>query len=142
MIQPVVQPMQNGTDWMLLEDFLHILPDERLIFIPKGFIFDFASIPRLAWRLFPPATGKHRTPALVHDWLCATAAVTWKESADIFLNAMCESGVSYLKRYAIYWSVRGYGLFHKADPQSYHWRSLQARRINKLNIQTDLVMVL
>jgi len=40
---------------------------EQFIFvIPKGFVTDFASIPRLLWFMYPP-DGKHRGGAIPHD---------------------------------------------------------------------------
>lgn len=125
MKQPKVQSLENGRDWLLLENYVYPLNDGRTIFIPQGFIFDYASIPRIAWRLFPPATGKHRTPALIHDWLVATDVVSWKEAADIFLSTMKKAGVSPIKRYIIYLAVRSFGPFHKTDPRHHNLHTLQ-----------------
>ena len=125
MRQPKVSPMENGRDWLLLENYTYALNDGRTLFIPDGFIFDSASIPRIAWRLFPPSTGKHRTPALIHDWLCASGNVSWSDAADIFLQAMKVARVNCIKRYAIYWAVRSFGPFHKQDPRQDRLRLLQ-----------------
>lgn len=123
--------MIDGKHWELMENYVYALNDGRTLFVPRGFIYDFASIPRIAWRLFPPATGKHRTPALIHDWLCATENVTWTEAADIFLQAMKCAGVSYIKRYTIYWSVRAFEPFHKTDERQDKLRQLQKLRLEQ-----------
>ncbi len=125
MKNPLVRPLENGKDWSLEENYIYALNDGRTLFIPQGFIFDYASIPRIAWRLFPPATGKHRVPSLAHDWLCASGNVGWVEAADIFLQAMKVAGVGYFKRYTIYWAVRSFKSFHKPDPRQERLRVLQ-----------------
>lgn len=40
--------------------------EEFIFVIPKGFVTDFASIPRLLWSMYPP-DGKHRGGAIPHD---------------------------------------------------------------------------
>jgi hypothetical protein len=54
--------------WELTEDWECVLPgDEPKIVIPKGFVFDGASIPRPLWGLLSP-TGLLLIPGLVHDF--------------------------------------------------------------------------
>ncbi len=54
--------------WELIEDWEYNLPDdEPVIVIPKGFIFDGASIPRLLWGVLSP-TGLLLIPGLIHDF--------------------------------------------------------------------------
>lgn len=128
---PIVMPMENGTDWLLLEDFVYHLPSGKTIFIPKGFTFDFASTPKIAWLFFPPSTGKHRIPTLIHDWLCASGHQTWKDSADIFNYAMKQYGVPFLARNTIYYAVVFFEPFHKKDAQLAHWKARQKLQFNK-----------
>lgn len=102
----IVKPLDNGTDWELMEDYYLRLPIVGDKIINKGFVFDFASIPFIFRALFSPATGKYREPACVHDYLYRTGIVSREDSDNIFLELMKYCGVSYLKRYAIYWAVR------------------------------------
>ena len=52
--------------WEVVEDFIFQFKD--LIFlIPKGFIFDGASIPRIFWAFLSP-TGLLLIPGLIHDY--------------------------------------------------------------------------
>lgn len=52
------------SDMVLLITFKN---EEKFTFvIPKGFICDFASIPRLFWSIYPP-DGNHRYPSIPHD---------------------------------------------------------------------------
>ena len=125
MKQPIVKPLLNGKDWQLMESYVYACNDGRTVFVPAGFIFDFASVPRPIWVLFPPATGKHRTGALVHDWLCASGNVPWKEAADIFNEVMFKSGVNYTKRNVIYYFVRMFKVLHKPDPRQDRLKVLQ-----------------
>ena len=53
--------------WELIEDYALFLPFLGLnLFVPKGFIFDGASIPRVFWWLLSP-TGILFIPSLFHD---------------------------------------------------------------------------
>ena len=73
------------------------------IVVPKGFVTDLASIPRI-FRSIIPQNGKHRAPAVVHDYLCRGHEKFMPRSlADkIFLEAMKLEEVSFLKRWAMY----------------------------------------
>ena len=54
--------------WELLEDWEYEqLDNEPVILIPKGFVFDGASIPRVLWGLLSP-TGLLLIPGLIHDF--------------------------------------------------------------------------
>jgi hypothetical protein len=53
--------------WELAENWEYELPDKRIIFIPKRFVFDGASIPRPLWGILSP-TGLLLIPGLVHDF--------------------------------------------------------------------------
>ncbi len=53
--------------WMLSDDWHHRLPDGTEIVIPRGFISDGASAPRLLWAFMPPA-GPLLIPSLIHDF--------------------------------------------------------------------------
>lgn len=48
----------------------------EVIFVPPGFVTDFASIPWGLWNLFPPL-GEHARPAMIHDFLYATKGHGW-----------------------------------------------------------------
>ncbi|RLI66358.1 MAG: hypothetical protein DRO67_01245 [Candidatus Asgardarchaeum californiense] len=52
--------------WKLAENFYYNL-DGHHIYIPAGFVTDFASIPRPFWPLLSPV-GIMMIPGLMHDW--------------------------------------------------------------------------
>ena len=55
-------------NWTVAEDWLFSLPgDGRVYVIPRGFVFDGASIPRLFWWFLSPV-GILLIPGLIHDW--------------------------------------------------------------------------
>jgi hypothetical protein len=69
--------------------------------VRAGFVFDWASVPRIFWRIFPPAGDGHNlygVAALWHDWACAHrelggAVCTRAEADALFLEIMLYVGV-------------------------------------------------
>lgn len=132
----IAKQLPDGYHWELYEGFrFHVCHEdgEQFIEVPKGFVTDFASIPRGLWNIYPPAAGKHSKPAVVHDWLYkkgmlltksgGTRVVTRGEADAIFLEAMEVTGVSWLSRRIIYWGVRvggwkAWGEHRKAEKQA------------------------
>lgn len=53
--------------WIFVEDWYFVLPSGVTIIIPKGFIFDGASIPKI-FRGFLSPVGVLFIAAIVHDW--------------------------------------------------------------------------
>ncbi len=53
--------------WKLTVDWNYTLSDGTKIVIPKGFIFDGATIPRLFWSILSPV-GLFLIPSLIHDY--------------------------------------------------------------------------
>ena len=101
--------MPCGELWRMIEDW-HVEIDNDIVVIPKGFTFDFASIPRFAWFFVgSPATGKHRIPAVLHDFLYASERYIREKCDDIFYDHMKKEGVGYFKRQIIYTAVDWYG---------------------------------
>lgn len=103
-----VRPLPDGRHWELLEEFdyyLGSLDSGMYIRVPKGFVTDFASVPRIFWWLFPP-WGKYGKAAVVHDYLYHTRMFSRVVSDAIFLEAMVVLKVPLWKRLIIYWAVR------------------------------------
>lgn len=118
--------------WQLLQRFSYICANGAAITVPRGFVFDFASIPKLFWFALHP-TGALAFASVIHDWLYANKwirqggqrylrapsgkelcsrwnfaprPVSRDEADDIFLDAMKDSGVSWWKRNAAYIAVQ------------------------------------
>lgn len=56
----------------LVEDYEFTLPSFKAI-IPRGFISDGASIPRIFWSLYPPYKSEYFTACIIHDFYCQKA---------------------------------------------------------------------
>jgi hypothetical protein len=55
-------------EWVLKENYyLYLASFNRYVFVPKGFVFDFASTPRVLWPIVSP-TGVLLCAALPHDF--------------------------------------------------------------------------
>ena len=99
----------DGRTWKLTESLGFLSKKfERRFAVPANFITDFASIPRIFWRLFPP-TGKYGKAAVLHDYLYAHNGVTRSEADGVFLEAMEELEVGWLTRHTLHKAVRAGG---------------------------------
>lgn len=99
---------RNEVTWSLSAPLLYEsdrgINGKYIIAVPKGFVTDLASVPRLPLA-YLVAGGMADKAAVVHDFLYENAIGT-KEQADlIFLEAMKASGVSAWRRRLMYWAV-------------------------------------
>lgn len=97
--------LPNGRSARLIKDYKVRISDSRTITVPAGFETDFASVPRLFWRIVPP-WGRYSPAAVVHDFLYHTGLVTRVEADRIFLDLMTKLGVPTWKCRMMYWAVR------------------------------------
>ena len=77
--------------------------------IPKGFVFDGASVPRILWWLFPPA-GRYMVAALLHDYLLGLDKVSRADADAFFLLVMKKLGVAVWRRFIMWGAVRIFGI--------------------------------
>ena len=66
--------------WLLIEDWHYVLPNKRVIVIPKGFIFDGSSYPAIVWLFYSP-TGLLLIPVILHDF-CFQYNYLWAKKDD------------------------------------------------------------
>lgn len=129
-----VKVLDNGDKYELLEPFEYYIDDENgaIFCVEKGFITDFASIPRIFWNIFPPF-GKYSKAAVLHDKLCIAflakqtfnditkdsnklpnelkdKLITRKEADKYFLEAMRAVKVGRFTRFCLYFGVRLYSI--------------------------------
>lgn len=104
-----VQALGDGKHWMLLQPLIVMVPGYGVIEVEEGFVFDFASIPRIARWLYQPATGRHRASACVHDWIYETAKFPRTDCDEIFriLNEL--DGVHFISNQLMFSAVRSGG---------------------------------
>lgn len=99
-------------DYYFLEDNLEWVPNEGQNFsaveIPKGFVTDLASVPRLLWSIFPK-TGRYAYACIAHDYLYWTQSVSREEADSVLKAAMEDAKVDPVTVIGFYEIVRGFG---------------------------------
>ncbi len=101
----------DGKYWVLKEALVYEQPNTKQVFVvPRGFVTDLASVPRVFWAVFPPC-GKYTPAAVVHDYIYWYQPQTCDQKCadDLLLVAMKESNVDLVSRNAIYAGVRAAG---------------------------------
>lgn len=97
--------------WLTESGFHLMLPDERAIFVPPGFAFDKASVPRILHGYLNRDDSHVIVAALVHDYLYETQKIenkwiTRKEADEIFHGIIKQSGMRATKAWLAYMAVR------------------------------------
>ena len=100
-----VEVLEDGRTVMLVSPLIVMDSEGNLHEVPAGVTTDFASVPRLFWRMIPP-WGRYSIAAVVHDYLYQTGGVSRKEADRIFLSIMKQLNVPFWKRQAMYYAVR------------------------------------
>lgn len=94
----------DGTvKYEILEDVQY-----RSYVVPKGFISDGATVPKLFWSVFPPVDIYFKS-CILHDWLVTKTAMKWKDAADVFYESLLDDGVSKTKALIMSRAVRVWG---------------------------------
>lgn len=114
----------NAREWKLHNKLVYHVgskDSEETITVPKGFVTDFASVPRAFWWLFPP-DGKWTGGAIIHDWLyynrgAVEVIYSRKECDGIFLEAMAVLSVPRWKRVTMHGAVRSFGWIPWSKPR-------------------------
>jgi hypothetical protein len=112
---PKVQPLEDGERDQLcarLEFCYTIGTEETTLRVPKGFVTNYASTPRILWALFPPR-GPWNRAAVLHDWLYSTPGSIDRFYADAtFLLAMKALRVPWWRRVLMFRAVRWFGWWY------------------------------
>lgn len=107
--QPIVQ-RKDSVEFTLRAPYAAVWDGGR-VDVPDGFVCDLSSIPRVLHVLIPK-TGLHDGPSVIHDWLYENRKVHGESKPfcdDLFLYAMAEAGVFWLRRNVMYAGVVGAG---------------------------------
>lgn len=105
---------KNSTKSQLVGNFIVkiICNDDKeiVITVPKNYISDWSSIPRLFWFIYPPNYSEARRPAIVHDYICSHMEnkIDCGVSADIFKEFLVMEGASKTSVFFFYNAVRFY----------------------------------
>ncbi len=113
----LVPGTKNGRQlWKLVEplEFSLTLNDAGglAVTVPRGYVTDFASVPRLFWFIVPP-TGAWCPAAVVHDYLYQVPTCSRFLADAVFREAMHQLGVPFWRRVMMYYAVRLFGASHK-----------------------------
>lgn len=98
----------NHRRWELVKSYRYADAAGTII-IPKGFVTDLASVPRLFWWLIAPMELSAVAP-IVHDYLYQTGGISGRYSRrasdDLFLSIMIREHVPIWRRVLAYLAVR------------------------------------
>lgn len=92
-------------EWILAGELIYVSRAGEVFVVPRGFVTDLASIPRLLYAVIP-VNGRHRAAAILHDWLYETQRTTRAVADALFLEAMADSGVRWSQRWVMWAGVR------------------------------------
>lgn len=108
-------------DYTLCSD-LRFKVDSTEYTVPKGFVTDLASVPKLLYWKYPPHYVPFTTPAIIHDYLYYHCGlVDRKKADDILYYALLAKGVKKNTAYKFWLGVRlcGWVFFNnECDTQS------------------------
>lgn len=105
---PELTQCADGRNFRVVSPFGFWTPRTGLVSVPKGFITDLASIPRVFWNLLPPF-GKYTNAAIVHDYLYRTHLCSRAMADYVIWQGMRASRVGFAVRLLIWGNVRLFG---------------------------------
>lgn len=105
-------PTSSWRLWELHEPIEYDIGHNKSVIVPKGFVSDGPTIPRLLWNLLP-IFGSYSRAGFLHDYLCARIAIgnphpqvkTRKQADHVFLDAMKALNVGVITRTILYAGV-------------------------------------
>ena len=105
----VVQDANGARNWVLVEPFSYQTSRRQVICVPRGTVWNGASIPRFFWRVIgSPFCGRHRRPSVIHDCLWERArrgACTFSEANWAFWDGLRSEGVGPVKAWLMWAAV-------------------------------------
>ena len=105
----LVKDLMNGK-FELISDYIYQI-EEHVIKVPKSFVTDYASIPRIFRAIVLPY-GKHSGASVVHDYLYSKGCelnIERKKADKIFFEILKEEGVNPILARLMYIAVRIFG---------------------------------
>lgn len=90
----------------LISEFSFIDESSMRWSVPKNWVVDGASIPKVFWALIgSPFVGDYRKASVVHDYYCDVKTAAWQDVHKMFYHASLASGVSLIKSKVMYSAV-------------------------------------
>ena len=105
-----LQGVWEGRYFCLTSTLIYISLTGTVYEVPKGFMTDGASIPRLLWTCIGDPFGKHyRRPAALHDYLYSIPSFNRALADSMFYESMRVEGLRIHKAAAMWAAVRLFG---------------------------------
>ena len=132
MNHPNTEPV--GDTAYRLEETYWVNVGAYAVYVPKGYVYDGASVPQFCWSFGFRPDGLWRAAALIHDWLYEHGGVVnacWydngrmrdekirfsrRDADGVFLLLMKEAGVKMWKRQFMFRMVRMWGWMFWGKP--------------------------
>lgn len=105
----------SSRQWLLMEDFFYTTSEGIRIWIPAGFIFDGASIPRFLWWFLSPV-GLLLIAGLIHDFIYRNSFYFDITDGDATVRVKCNRSTADKIFYDIAYEVND---IHFADVPAY-----------------------
>ncbi len=108
-VTPICLVPEPGDRFRLCDNMIvHV--DDKYMVVPRGFVTDLASIPRILWPIFWPDDYDSIASSILHDWhYCCDAEIERKHADEIFYYGQLSRGASRLKAYIYYVGIRRIG---------------------------------
>jgi hypothetical protein len=132
----VAKLLEDGRNLQLAQPFGYVDSNGQQWDVPAGTKTDGASIPRAFWITHPPFTGKYRAAAVIHDHYCRTQSRSWRETHNVFYDAMLAGGVDDRTAKVMWGAVYRFGPRWGDGEKKKSWRDL---RPSDLKEQADFV---
>ena len=106
---PPLIPYPNGKGYVLTMEYRVTINGETVV-IPRGFLFDGASVPRAVWSIIgDPFSPEFMIPAIAHDWLYWSRQWHQEKADKALFDLLKASGVGSLRAGSMYRAVRLFG---------------------------------
>lgn len=126
--------------WVVKKGFIYYLDDSftSYVYVPKGYLTDGASVPRMFWNIIPP-WGSYGQACVLHDYLCEhyyyfdglnSFTLDRKNVNKIFNDAMKVAEVPTGKRKLIYAGVEAYRMTVN--------NGFERKNVNKVVVEHEL----
>lgn len=106
---PRCMPVMNRALVQVVEDWCFTVNGKEY-WIPAGYTFDGASIPRFFWRVIgSPFDPRFWAAALAHDWIYLMHVLAREVADEIFRQLLIRSGAGRARARTMWSAVRGFG---------------------------------
>lgn len=131
-LTPLITEYIDGRRWRLRRTFGVDFKGEHglgRIYVPRGFVTDFNSVPRFFWRVAPPT--EYGEAAVVHDYLFrvdSNPVVTQDIADKAHRSLMKFKGANKVRRNAYYGALR---LRSKLPGNSFHTKKVDGTPVKQ-----------